>query len=103
MGHHGRPLVAHGSRARKVMIMKPHPEDVPAQPSDEAVPSEEQPRPPFWLVAIPAALTALVLANSWISGSGSWPDWVYALLVTGSLALIVATVVQRWRARTKRP
>ena len=88
---------------RKVTIMKPHPEDVPAQLSDEAVSSEEQPRPPFWLVVIPAVLTTLVLANSWILGSGSWPDWVYALLVTGSLALVVATVVQRWRARAKRP
>ena len=92
-----------GVAPRKVTIMKPHPEDVPAQPSDGAVSSEEQPRPPFWLVVIPAAVAALVLANGWLSGSGSWPDWVYALLVMGSLALIVATVVQRWRARTKRP
>jgi hypothetical protein len=87
---------------RKVTIMKPHPEDVPEQPRDKAVSSEVQLRPPFWLV-VPAALTALVLASSWISGRGSWPDWVYALLVMGSLALIVATVVQRWCARTKRP
>jgi hypothetical protein len=59
------------------------------------VSSEERTRPPFWLVVIPAALTVLVVASRRISGSGSWPDWVYALLVMGSLALVVATVVER--------
>ena len=82
-----------------VTIMKPPPQDDPRQPREAA--STEN-RPPSWLLVIVPALTAVLFTNSWVSGSGSWPDWVYALLVTGSLALIVAVVIQRRRARIRR-
>jgi hypothetical protein len=87
---------------RKVTIMEPRPEDGRRhRASDEAVSSENRPRLPLLLIVIPAALSAVVFTNSWLPGTGSWPDWVYILLVVGSLALIVTTVVQRRRGATQ--
>jgi hypothetical protein len=88
---------------RKVTIMKPDPENRPGRKtSDEGTPSQAQPRSVFWLMMISAGLSAVLFANSWLSGSGSWPDWVYVLLVAGSLAFVVVLLAQRWAARSKR-